>query len=52
MAALSPQQMKDWNIVKSSVRDEASTFFYEQTGRRPMIMPVIIDVPLSQPEEE
>ncbi|MGB3914869.1 MAG: ribonuclease J [Dethiobacteria bacterium] len=52
MTALSPQQMKDWNIVKSSVRDEASTFFYEQTGRRPMIMPVIIDVPLSQPEEE
>ena len=41
MAALSPQQMKDWNIVKSSVRDEASTFFYEQTGRRPMIMPAV-----------
>lgn len=52
MAALNPQQLQDWNIVKSNVRDEASTFFFEHTGRRPMIMPVIIDVSLTQPEEK
>jgi ribonuclease J len=48
LAALKPQQLRDWNLIKSHIRDEASSFFYEQTGRRPMIMPVIIDLP---PEE-
>ncbi len=41
---LSPKQLLDWNVVKSHVRDEAATFFFEITGRRPMIMPVIIEV--------
>jgi len=44
MDALNPEQLLDWNIVKSNVRDEASFFFFEKTGRRPMILPVIIDV--------
>ncbi len=48
METLSPQQLLDWNIVKSHVRDEAASFFFERTGRRPMIMPVIIDVPLEE----
>jgi ribonuclease J len=38
-------QMQEWNKIKSKIRDSASSFFYEQTGRRPMIMPIIIDVP-------
>lgn len=44
MDTLSPQQLLDWNIVKSHVRDEAASFFFEKTGRRPMIMPVIVEV--------
>lgn len=38
------EQMQEWNKIKSKVRDAASSFFYEQTGRRPMIMPIIIDI--------
>ncbi len=38
-------EMQEWNKVKSRIRDAASSFFYEHTGRRPMIMPIIIDVP-------
>lgn len=44
LSALSPQQLLDWNVVKSHVRDEAAAFFFERTGRRPMIMPVVIEV--------
>lgn len=39
------EKLQEWNKIKSIVRDSASSFFYEQTGRRPMIMPIIIDVP-------
>ncbi len=38
-------ELQEWNKVKSRIRDAASSFFYEHTGRRPMIMPIIIDVP-------
>jgi len=38
------EQMQEWNKIKSRVRDAASSFFYEQTGRRPMIMPIVIDI--------
>ncbi|NMD43375.1 MAG: ribonuclease J [Firmicutes bacterium] len=45
LASLEMKQMRDWNALKSNIRDEAASFFYDQTGRRPMIMPVVIDVP-------
>ncbi len=44
VASLKAEQLLDWNVVKSHVRDEAASFFFEKTGRRPMIMPVIIEV--------
>ncbi|MBU7455659.1 ribonuclease J [Leuconostoc fallax] len=34
----------DWNDLKSSVRDVLSKFLYEQTRRRPMVMPVVMEV--------
>ncbi|HHX87725.1 MAG TPA: ribonuclease J [Firmicutes bacterium] len=40
---LNVEQLLDWNIVKSRVRDAAGTFFYDQTGRRPIILPVIME---------
>lgn len=45
LGKLSGEQLHEWNKIKSKVRDVASSFFYEQTGRRPMIMPIVIDVP-------
>ncbi|MGM0652544.1 MAG: ribonuclease J [Bacillota bacterium] len=41
---LDREKLQEWNKVKSKVRDAASSFFYEHTGRRPMIMPIVIDV--------
>ncbi len=41
---INSEQLQEWNKIKSRVRDAASTFFYANTGRRPMIMPIVIDV--------
>lgn len=34
----------DWNELKGSVRDQLSKFLFEQTKRRPAILPVIMEV--------
>lgn len=34
----------DWGELKSSVRDELSKFLFEQTKRRPAILPVVMEV--------
>ena len=46
MAKLSPERILDWSAVKTLVRDTASPFFYERTGRRPMIIPIIMEIPV------
>ena len=34
----------DWNYVKNKVRDTLSEFVYEKNKRRPMILPVVVEV--------
>lgn len=34
----------DWPMIKSAIRESSVDFLMEKTGRRPMIMPVIMDV--------
>jgi len=34
----------DWNYLKNKVRDTLSEFIYEQNRRRPMILPVVVEV--------
>lgn len=34
----------DWATIKSQVRDSLSRYFYDRTRRRPMIMPIIMEV--------
>jgi len=34
----------EWSAVKQDVRSVVSKFLYERTGRRPMVMPVIMEV--------
>ena len=36
--------VQDWNTVKSRLRDGLSRYLYEQTGRSPMILPVILEI--------
>lgn len=34
----------EWATIKSDTRDALSRFLYEKTGRRPMILPIIMEV--------
>lgn len=36
--------LSDRNRFRGKLKDAASSFFYEHTGRRPMIMPIVVDV--------
>lgn len=45
IAAMDRERLLDKNAVKSVIREAASSFFFERTGRRPMIMPIIMEIP-------
>jgi ribonuclease J len=34
----------EWQVVKNAVRDAMSRYLYEQTRRRPMIIPIVVEV--------
>jgi ribonuclease J len=34
----------DWNYLSRQIRDTASTFFHRETRRRPMILPMVMEV--------
>lgn len=36
--------VREWNTIKSKLRDDISRLLYERTKRSPMILPVIMDV--------
>ncbi len=36
--------ISDWSTIKSQVRDALGKFLYERTRRRPMILPIIMEV--------
>lgn len=36
--------MNDWNEIKNELRDELTSFIYSKTKRKPMILPVIMNV--------
>lgn len=38
------EQVSEWASLKTSVRDALSKFLYEKTRRRPMILPIIMEV--------
>jgi len=38
------QKIQEWSKIKSRIRDSANNYFYNHTGRKPMIMPIIIDI--------
>ncbi len=49
---ISRQKIQEWSKIKSRIRDSAANYFYNQTGRKPMIMPIIIDVPPEKREKD
>lgn len=36
--------VKDWSVIKMSLKDEVSSFIYRKTKRSPMIVPIIMEV--------
>ncbi len=38
------ENFKDWNGLKSAVRDDLRRFIYEKTQRSPMILPIFLEV--------
>lgn len=36
--------IREWSTIKSQVRDTLSRYLYEKTRRRPMILPIIMEV--------
>ena len=34
----------EWSVVKNSIRDSLSRFLYDQMRRRPMILPIVVEV--------
>ena len=36
--------IKEWSAIKGAIRDSLGRFLYERTKRRPMILPIIIEV--------
>lgn len=37
-------KISDWATIKAQVRDALGKYLYEKTGRRPMILPIIMEV--------
>ena len=38
------ENIKDWNALKSAVRDALRSFIYEKTQRNPIILPIFLEV--------
>ncbi|HEY8393566.1 MAG TPA: ribonuclease J [Thermaerobacter sp.] len=38
------QDITEWSNIKAAVRDALGRFLYERTGRRPVILPIVLEV--------
>lgn len=44
IAACTPQDYREWNSMKTKLRDALSDYIYEKTKRSPMILPIISEI--------
>ena len=44
MDVLQEKNITDWNKIKGDIRDNLSDFVWHETQRRPMIIPIIMEV--------
>lgn len=38
------KKVRDWAYIKGAIRDDLAKFIYKETKRKPMILPVIMDI--------
>ena len=39
-----PEEDNDWMVVQQDLRDAVSKFLYKKTARRPLILPILLDL--------
>lgn len=44
LARMNSSKMNDWSTIKNQTKDALGRFLYEKTRRRPMILPIIMEV--------
>lgn len=44
LAKCEEKQIKEWNAIKSQVKDSLREFIYSKTKRNPMILPIIMEI--------
>jgi ribonuclease J len=44
LSRLMSENVNEWTSLKTQVKDALGRFLYEQTRRRPMILPIIMEV--------
>ena len=44
LEACNKEGIREWGIMKTKIKEELSRFFYEQTKRSPMILPIIMEI--------
>ena len=44
LAKCEQKQISEWATLKTSIRDSLRTFLYEKTKRKPMILPIIMEI--------
>ena len=38
------EEIREWGVIKNTIRDELSKLLYDKTRRSPMILPIIMEV--------
>ena len=44
LESCSEEGISEWGIMKTKIKEDLSKFFYEQTKRSPMILPIIMEI--------
>ena len=44
LEASNPEEMTDWGVMKEKIRADLKRYIQKQTSRRPLIMPVILEI--------
>lgn len=44
LATCERKQVTEWSTIKNRVKEALSNYLYEQTRRRPMILPIVMDI--------
>ena len=44
MEVIERREITEWSLIKTHLKNVLGDYFYQETGRRPIILPIIIEV--------